>query len=121
MGPGHYALTASEFQCEVSDNKTIHAWAFNQSIPGPAIDASETRLGDYRFLTLWDEVSNWMTISGKKLKYAMAISEARSDYGERGKPPYDDIYSMSPVNYVKIDHIPTVYDMSSLIGALKRG
>lgn len=87
---------------------------------GMGIDASEIRLGEYRFLTLWDEVSNWMVERGRPLKYAMAISEARSDYGERGKPPYDDVYGMSPVNYVKIDHVPTVDDMSTIITALKQ-
>jgi hypothetical protein len=39
-----------------------------------------------------------------------AISEARSDIGERGRPPYDDTYGMSPVNYVKLDRLPTVDD-----------
>ena len=29
------------------------------------------------------------------LKFMQAISEARSDIGERGKPPYDDTYGMS--------------------------
>ena len=38
-----YQLTASEFQWEVSDDKTVHAWGFNQSIPGPILRA---RKGD---------------------------------------------------------------------------
>ena len=50
-----------------------------------------------------------------------AISEARSDIGERGRPPYDDTYGMSPVNYVKLDRLPTVDDMSPIINAMKRG
>lgn len=87
---------------------------------GMGIDASEIRLGEYRFLTLWDEVSNWMVERGRPLKYAMAISEARSDYGDRGKPPYDDIYGMSPVNYLKLDQVPTVDNMSPVIAALKQ-
>ncbi|CCH53377.1 hypothetical protein BN8_02469 [Fibrisoma limi BUZ 3] len=88
---------------------------------GMGIDASESRLGEYRFIALWDEVNNWMTARNRPLKHVMAISETRSDYGERGKPPYDDIYGMSPVNYVKIDRVPTVDDMSPVIKALKEG
>ncbi len=88
---------------------------------GMGIDGSEIRLGEYRFLTLWDEVNNWMTVRGRPLKFALAISEARSDYGHRGKPPYDDAYGMSPVNYIKIDQVPSVDDMSPIINALKRG
>ena len=88
---------------------------------GMGIDASETRLGEYRFLTMWDEVNNWMAARGRPPKFALAISEARSDLGDRGKPPYDDAYGMSPVNYLKLDSVPTVEDMSSVTGALKRG
>ena len=88
---------------------------------GMGIDASATRLGEYRFLTLWDEVSNWMAARGRPPKFALAISESRSDLGERGKPPYDDAYGMSPVNYLRLDSIPTVDDMSSVINVLKKG
>ena len=88
---------------------------------GMGIDASASRLGEYRFLPLWDEVSNWMAARGRPPKFALAISESRSDLGERGKPPYDDAYGMSPVNYVRLDSIPSVDDMSPVIGALKRG
>ena len=79
---------------------------------GMGIDASETRLCEYRCLDLWDEVNNWMVERSAPLKYMEAISEARSDIGHRGKPPYDDTYGMSPVNYVKLDQLPTVDDMS---------
>jgi hypothetical protein len=88
---------------------------------GMGIDASELRLGDYRFIALWDEANNWMAAQGKPPKYALAISEARSDYGERGKPPYDDAYGMSPVNYLAIDSVPSIDDMSPVINALKGG
>ena len=88
---------------------------------GMGIDASEIRLGEYRFLTLWDEANNWMAAQGRPPKFALAISEARSDIGERGKPPYDDTYGMSPVNYLRIDSVPSIDDMSSIINALKRG
>ncbi|GHB86485.1 hypothetical protein [Persicitalea jodogahamensis] len=88
---------------------------------GMGIDASETRLGEYRFLNLWDEVNNWMAARNLPPKFALAISEGRSDYGDRGKPPYDDTYGLSPVNYLKLDSVPTVDDMSSIINVLRRG
>ena len=88
---------------------------------GMGVDASETRLCEYRCLGLFDEMSNWMTERSLPLKFMQAISEARSDIGHRGKPPYDDTYGMSPVNYVKLDRLPTVDDMSPIINALKRG
>lgn len=88
---------------------------------GMGIDASETRLGEYRVLNLWDEVNNWMAARGLPPKFIHAISEARSDLGHRGKPPYDDAYGMSPVNYLKLDRVPTVDDMSAIIDVLERG
>jgi hypothetical protein len=88
---------------------------------GMGIDASETRLCEYRCLGLLDEVNNWMTVRSLPLKFIEAISEARSDIGERGKPPYDDTYAMSPVSYVKLERLPTVDDMSPIINAMKRG
>lgn len=88
---------------------------------GMGVDASETRLCEYRCLTLWDEVNNWVADRPGALKFSQAISEARSDIGHRGKPPYDDTYGMSPVNYIKLDRLPTVDDMSPIIDAMKRG
>jgi len=37
----YYELTASEFDWKVSENKTVKAWGFNNSIPGPVINASK--------------------------------------------------------------------------------
>lgn len=88
---------------------------------GMGIDASEMRLGEYRFLSLWDEVNNWMVQKNLPPKFALAISEARSDKGYRGRPPSDDAYGMSPVNYLKIDQVPEVDDMSSIINVLRNG
>ena len=88
---------------------------------GMGVDASETRLCEYRCLNLFDEMSNWMVERSLPLKFMQGISEARSDIGHRGKPPYDDTYGMSPVNYVKLDRLPTVDDMSPIINAMKRG
>ncbi|MEK6481165.1 hypothetical protein WJR50_26720 [Catalinimonas sp. 4WD22] len=88
---------------------------------GMGIDASAIRLGEFRFLKLWNETNNWMAARGLPPKFALAISEARSDYSDQGKPPYFDAYGMSPVNYLKIDSVPRVDDMSSIINALKQG
>ncbi len=88
---------------------------------GMGIDASEIRLGESRFLPLWDEANNWMAEKGFSPKFALAISEARSDYGDRGKPAVDDVYGMSPVNYLKLDKVPSLEDMSSIVDALKKG
>ena len=88
---------------------------------GMGIDASETRLCEYRCLNLWDDLNNWAVETSTKVKFLEGISESRSDIGHRGKPPYDDTYGMSPVNYVKLDSVPTVDDMSPIIDALKRG
>ena len=88
---------------------------------GMGIDGSEVRLGESRFLKLWDETNNWMAQRGAAPKFALAISEARSDKGDRGKSPKDDVYGMSPVNYVKLDEVPAVEDMSPLIDALRAG
>jgi hypothetical protein len=88
---------------------------------GMGVDASETRLCEYRCLALFDDMSNWFADRPGPLKYLQAISEARSDIGHRGKPPWDDTYGMSPVNYVRLDRLPTSDDMSPIINALKRG
>ncbi|WP_020530362.1 hypothetical protein [Flexithrix dorotheae] len=88
---------------------------------GMGIDGSEIRLGEYRFQNLWDNASNALTKQGITPKFALAISEARSDIGHRGKPPYDDAYGMSPVNYLKLDKVPAIDDMSSIVNALKNG
>ena len=37
----YYQLTASEFDWEVSDNKIIKAWGFNNSVPGPVLRAKK--------------------------------------------------------------------------------
>ena len=84
------------------------------------IDASEIRLGEYRFQSTWDEVNNWIADDPAPPKYSLAISETMSS-PTRGKPVYDDAYGMSPVNYVKLDHLPSVDDMSPIINSLKRG
>jgi FtsP/CotA-like multicopper oxidase with cupredoxin domain len=36
-----YQLTASEFDWRISENKTIRAWGFNNTLPGPVLKASK--------------------------------------------------------------------------------
>ena len=88
---------------------------------GMGIDGSETRLCEYRCLGLFDEMTNWYVDRAMPLKHMQAISESRSDIGVRGKPPYDATYANGPVNYVKLDRLPMVDDMSTIINAMKRG
>jgi hypothetical protein len=88
---------------------------------GMGIDASEVRLCEIRCLGLWDEMNNWIADLATPPKYMQAISETRSNIGNRGKPTYDDTYGMSPVSYVKLDRLPAVDDMTPIIDAMKRG
>ena len=48
-----YELTASEFDWELSEAKTIKAWGFNQTVPGPLIKAKK---GDTLVITLKNEL-----------------------------------------------------------------
>lgn len=88
---------------------------------GMGIDGSEKRLCEYRCLGLFDEMTNWYVDRPIPLKHMQAISEARSDIGERGRPPYDAMYANGPVNYLKLDRLPSVDDMSPIIDTMKRG
>ena len=88
---------------------------------GMGIDGSEKRLCEYRCLGLFDEMTNWYVDRPMPLKHMQAISEARSDIGDRGRPPYDAMYANGPVNYVKLERLPTVDDTSPIINAMKRG
>ena len=40
MQTRHYELVASEFDWKLSENKTIKAWGFNKSVPGPVLNAN---------------------------------------------------------------------------------
>ena len=37
----YYEMTASEFDWKISENKTIKAWGFNKSVPGPMLTANQ--------------------------------------------------------------------------------
>ena len=82
---------------------------------GMGVDGSETRLCDYRCLTLLDDMNNWVANLASAPKYAWAITETYQ------KGPGDDIYANNPVNYVKLDKVPTGDDWSPIVNALKKG
>jgi hypothetical protein len=82
---------------------------------GMGLDLSETRLCDTRCLTLLDDMSNWLADAPGPPKYLLAITETRY------KAPGDEVYAASPVNYVHLDTLPTLPDVSPVIDALARG
>ena len=79
------------------------------------LDLSEQRLCDRRCLTLLDDMSNWSADSPGPPKYLIAITETRF------KAPGDEVYAASPVNYVKLDRVPSSDDVSPVVKALMRG
>ena len=82
---------------------------------GMGVDGSEKRLCDYRCLTLLDDMNNWVANLPSAPKYALAITETYQ------KGPGDDIYANNPVNYVKLDKVPSGDDWSPIVNALKKG
>src|SRR5438128_1638918 len=80
---------------------------------GMGVDGSETRLCEYRCLTLLDDMNNWVADLPTPPKYAWAITETYQ------KGPGDDIYANNPVNYVKLDRLPTSNDWSPIVNAMK--
>jgi hypothetical protein len=82
---------------------------------GMGLDLSERRLSDFRVLPLLDDMNNWMAASGGALKFLLAITETYA------KAPGDDIYANNPVNYIKVDPLPAIEDMSPVINAIRRG
>ncbi len=87
---------------------------------GMGIDGSETRLCELRCLSLFDDMNNWVADLPEP-KYMQAIAETRSDIGHRGRQPYDDVYGMSPVNYVRLNQLPSPSDLSPIINAMAKG
>ena len=82
---------------------------------GMGLDRSERRLCENRCLPLLDDASNWFANEPTPPKYIMAISEVQT------QAPGDDIYGFQPINYLKLDSVPTPDDTSSIIKALQRG
>lgn len=82
---------------------------------GMGLDRSETRLCEYRCLTLLDDMANWLVDTPVPLKQALSISEVRH------QQPGDDIYASSPVTYVKMSTLPSPDDVSPLVERLMKG
>ena len=82
---------------------------------GMGLDLSEQRLCGRRCLDLLDDMSNWMADKPAPLKYLIAITETRF------KAPGDDVYAASPVNYIKLDRVPSSDDVSPVVKSLMRG
>ncbi|HKT78746.1 MAG TPA: hypothetical protein VJP86_00905, partial [Vicinamibacterales bacterium] len=82
---------------------------------GMGLDRSERRFCEYRCQPLFDDMNNWVANKPIPLKYILSISEVRH------QQPGDDIYSSSPVTYVKLDRLPSSDDPSPIVQALMRG
>src|SRR5262249_29246085 len=82
---------------------------------GMGLDRSEVRLCEYRCQPLFDEMNNWVADKLIPLKHILSISEVRH------QQPGDEIYSSSPVTYVKLDRMPGPDESSIVIQALMRG
>ena len=82
---------------------------------GMGLDLSERRLCEYRCQPLIDDMNNWVADRPIPPKYFLSISEVRH------QQPGDEIYSSSPVTYVKLDALPRTEDHSPIIQALMRG
>jgi hypothetical protein len=82
---------------------------------GMGLDRSEVRLCEYRCQPLIDDMANWAADKPIPPKYILSISEVRH------QQPGDDIYSSSPVTYVKLAALPRPEDPSPVIQALMRG
>src|SRR4030095_8949750 len=82
---------------------------------GMGVALSARLLCELRCLPLLDDMSNWVADQPIPPKYLLSISEVRY------QSPGDDIYSSSPVSYVKLDTLPPPTDPSPVIKALMRG
>jgi hypothetical protein len=82
---------------------------------GMGLDRSEVRLCEYRCQPLLDDMNNWVADKPVPPKYILSISEVRH------QQPGDEIYSSSPVTYVKLAALPRPEDPSPVVQALMRG
>ncbi len=83
---------------------------------GMGLDLSENRMSDSRATAVWDDMNNWVADIPTPPKFILAISETRFK-----QPGDDDVYGMSPINYIKVDPLPKPDDTSSITNALRRG
>jgi hypothetical protein len=82
---------------------------------GMDIDRSEDRLCEFRCLSLWDDVNNWIADQATPPKYITAITETY----ENG--PGDDFYGNNPVSYIKTAGTPTADNWQPIVDAIKKG
>jgi hypothetical protein len=82
---------------------------------GMGLDGSEKRLCDERCLTTLDDMNNWVADLPTPPKYIQAISEFYQ------QSPGDEIYSHTPVNYLRLDKTPEPGDWAPVVDAMRRG
>jgi hypothetical protein len=82
---------------------------------GMGLDLSDQRLCDHRCLALLDDMSNWQADLHTPPKYVTAITETRY------KAPGDEVYAASPVNYIRLDAVPSYRDVSPVVKAMMKG
>jgi hypothetical protein len=109
-GSTHYPDAVKDDQPFNSDRYRGAGWRW-----GMGSDLSEIRMSEKRVLPLFDEMNNWMVGKPLRPKYLLSITETYK------KDPGDDIYAAGPVNYLKLDKLPTGADYSSIIKVLNDG
>jgi len=82
---------------------------------GMGLDLSETRLCDYRCMTVFDAMNNWTADQPIPPKYMTAIAET---YVNRTG---DDFYANTPVTYFKPDGQLTGDNWAPIVNSLKKG
>ncbi len=82
---------------------------------GMGSDLSEKRLSEKRVLPLFDEMNNWMVGKPLRAKFLMAITETYR------KGPGDDVYGNGPVNYIKLDKLPSAGDYAPIVKVMNDG
>jgi hypothetical protein len=109
-GSTHYPDAVKEDAPFNDDNYRGVGWRW-----GMGSDLSEKRLSEKRVIPLFDEMANWMTSKSLRPKYLLSITETYR------KAPGDDIYANGPVNYLRLNSLPSGNDYSSVINVLKKG
>src|SRR6266567_676526 len=74
-----FQLTASEFDWKISDNKTIKAWGFNNTVPGPVLKAKK---GDEIIIKVKNNLQQATVVHWHGIRLAAAMDGA----GETQKP-----------------------------------
>jgi hypothetical protein len=82
---------------------------------GMGVDRSEQRLSDYRCMTLFDDMNNWVADLPTPPKYMHAITETYQ------QGPGDDFYANNPVSYIKVDGQPGIDNWRPIVDAMRNG